>query len=353
MAMAEDVYRRLRKFLDELPGGFPETDTGVEIKILKKLYTPEQAELTLQLKNEPETVAGIAQRVGMNESDTAGMLEEMAQNGLIFRVKRDGQPMYQAFQFLVGIYEFQLKNLDKEFAELFEEYLVYYGMAMANVKTGQLRRIPIGSAIQKKTAVAPYNNVRELIKEKDFIAVQPCICRKEQELLGNPCDYPKEVCLGFGDFARFYVDNGMARQIDLEETLKILDMAEEAGLVVSPTNAQTIDFICMCCSCCCPGLRYGKMFPRPADNMDTHYVSTVDAALCSACGTCADRCPMDAVSLDNDVAEIIDGRCIGCGVCIPTCPEEAISLVEKPGMEAPPRDFDDVMQRMKTERGLA
>ena len=351
--MAEDVYARLREFLDALPGGFPATDSGVEIKILKKLYTPEQAELTLKLKNEPETVPDIARRVGMNESVAGDMLEEMAQNGVIYRVKRDGKPLYQAFQFLVGIYEFQLKNLDREFAELFEEYLPYYGLAMASVKTGQLRRIPIGSAIQTKTAVAPYNNVRELIKGKDFICVQQCICRKEQALLGNPCDYPKETCIGFGDFGRFYVDNGMGRQIAPDEALKILDMAEEAGLVVSPTNAQNIDFICLCCSCCCPGLRFGKMAPRPADAMDAHYVSVINAENCTACGTCADRCPMDAVSLDNDVAEIIDGRCIGCGVCIPTCPEDAISLEEKPGMTAPPKDFDDVLQRMKIERGMA
>ncbi|MBU4054540.1 MAG: 4Fe-4S binding protein, partial [Proteobacteria bacterium] len=333
--MSEDIYVRLRSFLDALPGGFPATDSGVEIKILKKLYTPEQAELTLKLKNEPEEISSIAGRVGMTEAEAAAMLEEMAQNGVIYRVRRDGRALYQAFQFLVGIYEFQLKNLDLEFSELFEAYLPYFGMSMASVKTGQLRRIPVGSVIETKTAVAPYNNVRELIKGKDFIAVQQCICRKEQGLLGHPCDFPGETCLGFGDFARFYVDNGMGRQIDHAEVLRILDMAEEKGLVVSPTNAQNIDFICLCCSCCCPGLRFGKMMERPGDSMDTAYVSTIDSELCTACGTCVDRCPMDAIKLD-DVAEIIDGRCIGCGVCIPTCPVEAISLEDKPGKEAPP-----------------
>ena len=348
--MAEDIYARLRQFLDELPGGYPATGSGVEIKILKKLYTPEQAELTLKLSRDPEEVPDIAERAGLDASVAAGMLEEMAQNGLIFRVKKEGRPLYQAFQFLVGIYEFQLKNLDREFSALFEEYLPYYGLAMANVKTGQLRRIPVGSAIETKTAVAPYNDVRILIKDKDFFSVQQCICRKEQELLGNPCEYPKETCIGFGDFARFYVDNGMGREISREETLKILDMAEEAGLVVSPTNAQNIDFICCCCSCCCPGLRFGKMMERPADSMDTAYVSQIDPELCTACGTCADRCPMDAVSLDDDVAQVIDGRCIGCGVCIPTCPEDAISLEEKPGAAPPPADFDEVMARIETER---
>ena len=306
----------------------------------------------MKLKEEPEDVSDIASRIGTDQAELAEKLEEMAQKGLIFRVREGEKPLYQASQFLIGIYEFQLKNLDVEFSRLFEEYLPYYGMGMANVKTGQMRRIPVRSVVEVTRDVAPYNDVRELIKDKDFISVQQCICRKEQGLLGNECSYPQEVCLGFGDFARYYVDNGMGRRIDLEETLKILDLAEEAGLVLSPNNAQSIDAICCCCSCCCPGLRFAKMIDRPADMVQTYYVSKIDPELCTACEVCMERCPMDAIKLDGDFSEIIDGRCIGCGVCIPTCPEEAISLTAKPGMEAPPVDFDETFQRMKAERGL-
>ncbi|MBW2052990.1 MAG: hypothetical protein JRI54_11050 [Deltaproteobacteria bacterium] len=45
--------------MDTMPAGFPATDTGVEIKILKKMFTPEQAELTMKLKKEPEEVPAI------------------------------------------------------------------------------------------------------------------------------------------------------------------------------------------------------------------------------------------------------------------------------------------------------
>lgn len=352
--MSEDLYKRLREFFNAMPGGFPATDSGVEIKILKKLYTPEEAELTMELKEEPEEVSGIASRISMDESELAQKLEEMAQKGLIFRVRDGEKRLYQAYQFLVGIYEFQLKNLDREFSELFEEYLPQYAMAMANVQTGQMRTIPLGSAVEVTSGVATYNNVRELIKEKEFISVQQCICRKEQELLGNKCSYAsQEVCIGFGDFARYYVDNGMGRQINLEETLKILDLAEEEGLVLRPNNAQDIDAICCCCSCCCPGIRLVKMFDRPADLIQSYYISKIDPELCTACETCIERCPMDAIKLNGNFSEIIDGRCIGCGVCIPTCPEEAISLVAKPGMDAPPIDFQETFRRIKTERGLA
>ncbi len=128
--MSEDVYTRLREFMDKLPVGYPETPTGVEIKILKKLWTPDEAELTMKLKNEPEEISVIAKRVGMDEAELAEKLEAMAQKGIIYRVRSGDKKLYQAFQFVVGVYEFQLKNLDKEFCELFEEYLPYIGMNM-------------------------------------------------------------------------------------------------------------------------------------------------------------------------------------------------------------------------------
>jgi electron transport complex protein RnfB len=73
------------------------------------------------------------------------------------------------------------------------------------------------------------------------------------------------------------------------------------------------------------------MLGRPADMVQTYYVSKIDPELCTACEVCMERSPMDAIELIEDVAQIIDGRSIGCGVCIPTCPGEAISLVAKPG----------------------
>ena len=41
--MNEDVYVKLREFLDTVGSGYPVTPTGVEIKILKKLFSPDAA----------------------------------------------------------------------------------------------------------------------------------------------------------------------------------------------------------------------------------------------------------------------------------------------------------------------
>jgi NAD-dependent dihydropyrimidine dehydrogenase PreA subunit len=351
--MSEDVYTRLREFMDKLPIGYPETPTGVEIKILKKLYSPEDAELTMKLKSEPEEVPAIAKRIGMEEKELADKLEDMAQKGLIFRVRSGDKRLYQAFQFIVGVYEFQLKYLDKEFCELFEEYLPYIGMNMASVQTPQLRVVPVESAVGKGGTVEPYNQIRELVKKQEVLCVQDCICRKEQGLLGHPCDKPKEICFGFGDLAQYTIDNKAGRQIDVDECLKLLDKAEEAGLVLQPTNAEALQWICCCCSCCCPGLKIAKMTPRPQDLVRSYYQAKIDPDECTACGDCIERCPMDAIQEGENVSEVIDGRCIGCGLCVSVCPVEAISLEPKPGMEAPPKDISDMLNRIATERGVA
>ena len=72
--MSNDAYVQLREFLDQMPGGYPETDTGIELKILKRLFTPEQAELTLHTTPMPEPVAQIAERAGMERESLHRLL---------------------------------------------------------------------------------------------------------------------------------------------------------------------------------------------------------------------------------------------------------------------------------------
>ena len=348
--MGNDIYERLRGFLDTLPTGFPSTPTGVELRILKKLFTPEEAELTMNLRSEPEALSQIAARLGKNESELASKLEDMAQKGLIFRVRQGDRVQYQAFQFMIGIYEFQLKSLDSEFSRLFEEYLPYFGMSIGPVRTKQLRVIPVESAVKALPGVAPYNKIRELVRQQDLISVSECICRKEQKLLGKECDRPKETCLAFGKFARFYIDNKFGRLITTDEAMKILDLAEESSLVLSPTNALELQFICCCCSCCCPTLKATQLVSKSKYVISSYYRAKIDPDLCSDCGLCIERCQVGAIKQGDGHSEIKDEKCIGCGLCVTTCPQEAISLLARPGMEAPPKDFDETLLKIGAER---
>ena len=121
--MSSDVYERLAAKLDELPSGFPSTESGVELKILQKIFTPEEAELTLQMSPEPETIDVIAERFGKPEPEMQAILDDMMRKGHIGSAVIAGQWMYKMIPFVIGIYEYQLNRIDKELAVLFEEYL--------------------------------------------------------------------------------------------------------------------------------------------------------------------------------------------------------------------------------------
>ncbi|MGD9010151.1 MAG: hypothetical protein PVG41_19665, partial [Desulfobacteraceae bacterium] len=37
-----DIYMALAKHLNNLPGGFPATESGIELRILKRLFSPQE-----------------------------------------------------------------------------------------------------------------------------------------------------------------------------------------------------------------------------------------------------------------------------------------------------------------------
>ncbi len=306
----------------------------------------------MKLQTIPETAAAIAERLGEDEAELAERLESMARQGSIYRIRMNDVPYYMAMQFLVGIYEFHLKAMDRELAELLDEYLPHLTKFWGTLENTQMRVVPVGDSIDTMTSVATYDDVREMVRAQDAIAVADCICRKEKQLLDQPCDHPMESCLTFGLAARYYIENELGRAISVDECLKILNQAEEHAMVLAPSNSRTILNICTCCGDSCNMLRGMKTFERPADHAHSTYQASIDADACSACGTCLERCQIEAVIERDDFMEVDLARCIGCGLCVPTCPEEAVTLVAKPGAKEPPSNFVEMQMKIAAERGL-
>ncbi|MFQ5485973.1 MAG: 4Fe-4S binding protein, partial [Desulfobacterales bacterium] len=256
--------------------------------------------------------------------------------------------------FVVGAYEFQVGRMDKEFAEIFEDY---FNEALAknfsNVRL-PLRTVPVHKSVDIGSNIAPYRDAREIIKSKDNIALADCICRKQKGLLGEDCDNPREVCFMFGSHADYYVENKLARKITKDEALSVLDKCEEAGLVCQPANSINPGGMCNCCGDCCGILRALKIQPKPSEMVVNNYWASVDPEICTGCETCVDRCQMEAVSMnESDIAQVNTDRCIGCGLCVTTCPSEAMSLVVKPEESRfePPASGRDLMQETAQKRG--
>jgi Pyruvate/2-oxoacid:ferredoxin oxidoreductase delta subunit len=101
-----------------------------------------------------------------------------------------------------------------------------------------------------------------------------------------------------------------------------------------------LSMVCNCCSCCCVFLQTQKTLGLQMISSSS-YAAVVDAEACVGCGTCGQRCPMDALLIgDDETAGVDTAKCIGCGVCAPTCPSEAIALVQRNTVTPPP----DVME---------
>ncbi len=354
--MEEELYRRLQKQLDTYSLGFPATESGIEIEILKDLFTKEEAELFTNMTPRLETAESVALRLGRDHNEVARRLEDMASRGLLFRLRKDKEVKYGAIPFMHGLLEFGVKKLTKERILALEKYFKDgFQKAIADSSGLFLRTIPVRESIDIERHVAAFDDACAILSKVDLIVVTDCICRKGRSLIDKACGKPVEVCFMFGSMAQYYLDNKMGRKISYDEGVAILSEAQKAGLVTQPATSQNPGGMCNCCGDCCGVLRAIKLDPKPADLVYSNHQASVIAENCSGCEICVDRCQMDAIAIDHEGIAVIDyDRCIGCGLCVLTCPSYAICLEKKPEekRKIPPKNSADQMITLAKKRGV-
>ncbi|MFW9938603.1 MAG: ATP-binding protein [Candidatus Thorarchaeota archaeon] len=358
-----EIYRKLQKHLDKLPIGLPSTQSGVELKLLKFIFTPKEAQVAINLRFVPEPLKTIYRRVkkfDITQEQLEGILERMHKKGAI-RITRIEEHdtyknLYQNWFLVVGMFEYQVGRMTKEFYENFEQYMEEgFREEFMSTKINQLRTIPVEKSIEPHHNIATYDLIRELIEDAENISVEDCICKKGKDLLGNPCKQTKtrEHCFTFNSSAINAVYRGYGRLISKTEALKIIEKAQEDGLIIQPTNSQKPNYVCCCCGCCCDLLVNLKKIEKPYEFIYSNYFAEVEVDLCIGCKTCLDRCQMDAIELMGDIAAVNLEKCIGCGNCVVSCPEKAISLVKKDTDFVPPTTTKDLfLQIMKKSAEL-
>jgi H+/Na+-translocating ferredoxin:NAD+ oxidoreductase subunit B len=348
-----DIYKKLALHLDKTPGGYPETETGVELRILKQLFTEEEAEIACSLVMMPELVKDIAKRLGRDADELEKILKTMLEKGLVVHSSRNGIETYMQAQFVIGIWEYQVNSLTKELINDFNEYVPYLTEQMHNQKTQQLRVVPVKASINAEIGIMEYEEAEKIIRAQSKIIVAPCICRKEHNMVDKGCDKPVETCLVFSGGAYFYEERGIGRNIDADEAIKILHDAVDNGLVLQPGNSKKPMNICMCCSCCCQILKNLKDFEKPAKIINSSYFAKVDEDTCTSCEACQEVCPMDAITMDG-TALVDEERCIGCGLCVTRCDFESINLNPKEDDEkwVPPANLIETYMDIAKEKGL-
>jgi len=344
-----DLYRDLQKHLDKYPIGFPATDSGVELDVLKYFFNEEEAEVVLCLGLTHTQVGRVRRRFvrthakDIDPEKLAVILDRLFAKGSIRRSQK--APYGYSIAFLaIGMFEFHVDDLTPELMRLMHEYFdagfkdeFFRGMLP------QLRTSPHLKAIVPEHRIDTYDNMRHYVETTDQkIGVADCVCKQGEALLGHPCERVDdiEVCVFFGESD--YVARGRGRYISREECLTLLDLAEKKGLVLQPGNSLQAFCICLCCGCCCGVLTAAKKFEKPAALFATNYYASIDAHLCNGCGACVRRCQMDAISqvVAGGPVVLNRDRCIGCGLCVTTCRPGAAKLHKKNRLTVPPRNIE-------------
>ena len=352
--MHTDAYELLAQALDRLPNGFPRTKSGVELHILKRIFSPQETLITSNMTSTRETADVIACRANLREEEVEAKLKAMLKRGIIWGAKsrKDGLWKFRLAPYVVGFWESQLETLDHELAHLCEQYWLEGGAEGIMRYQPAIHRVVPALQALKTEYILPYDDIKPLILESKSFEVRDCICRKQKDLVNDrKCDFPLKICFNFSPIDRPANQYTISR----EETLRLLDEAEEIGLVHTVRNvAEGVTYVCNCCGCCCAVLRGISEFGVEGGVAKANYYAVVDPEECTACGTCEDRCQVDACHVGGDVSVVDLSKCIGCGICVTGCPNEAIKLKLKTdaAIVPPPTNFEAWEQERLRNRGL-
>ena len=173
MRVDTKVYKQLAEKLDAVPNGFPQTIKG--LKLLAKIFTPEEAAIASKMRLTLESAKTIARRLGKNQATIENKLAEMVQKGLIRSRQIEGAWRFWLMPFVVGFYVAQLVRLDKEMAQLFEEYYKDFVEGVLDKSPSLHKVIPINKSIPVEIQVFPYEQISTLLqKAKSFGVIPRC-----------------------------------------------------------------------------------------------------------------------------------------------------------------------------------
>jgi electron transport complex protein RnfB len=335
--MPDEVYRALAKRLDEIPNGFAATESGVELRLLAKLFEPAEAKLATVMRLTPERADQIGARIGVDGREAHDGLLTMGKKGLIRTSRGDDVTLFGLMPFVVGIYEDQLLRMDEEMATLFEQYFQETGGgSMTHGEPSVHRIIPVETSVPVDVEILPYERASELVEGSRSWGVRECVCRVQQKKVGKGCDSTLENCVVFAPVPGAFDESESTRAIAKDDALRILREAAEEGLVHSTCNYQNqIYYVCNCCPCCCGILRGVTEFEVPTAVARSDFRIVVDGDACTGCGACLERCHFGALSVSDEVCAADYDRCLGCGACAPACPVDALALERREEGDVP------------------
>jgi len=362
ITISEDIYEKLADAIDALPAGFTRTPSKSEIKLIKMVFSPEEALVASSMSRKFETADKIAERVGLPLDKVTVLLEGMIPRRMVKdetialesgvkglgkieakpgQKKEEGVKKYRLFSFLVGWYESYLQDVkpeNTEFAKVFEQYVIEGGGEKIYApRPGPQGTIPMrGSLKPEWLKREPHNDIDAHFQRHDRFLVLDCVCKKEKVAFqGHSCHMPIKRC-GFVGMPPVVPlsENVLSR----EEAIKLWDELDALGTMMIQgfygftMGAEEPQFVggCHCCGCCCTILQGGRNGKLTESVERSNYRVVKDYDKCTNCGECIRRCQFFAHKWkktdDGRMSVYNRDKCVGCGSCGLGCPSGALHL---------------------------
>lgn len=352
----EENYVKLRDRMNELSFGYCPTESGVEFVLLKRFFSPEETAYWLEMEIDTYFIAQqYAEKTGIPLEKASELLEDMSLRGLLYRVRRGGRAEYHVVPIAHGVYEFNLNHLEEK--EWTGGLATHFGEGMLqqvyDVNIPFYRAVPINMDVVKGSEVYPYDDIVEQVKQYKVFAVSTCACRQLLKTCGAlnlEKGFDMETCITCGEMAEFYLENGIAREITEDEVLEILKRSADKGMILQTSFSKASEIICSCHAEGCGILQAAKAFGGSATKNISNYRMEQDQEICISCGKCVERCPMQALTMNEENKPVADSSCVSCGQCVSVCPVDAKVLVKKESVVELPDDIFDVYRQMQEYR---
>lgn len=355
------VYVKARALIHTYGMGCGNTPADTSFPALMAKMDEDDAQMFIEMPfGEAFTIADLHAKTGRSIEECTELCDRLAAEGLLCRYSSDNGYYYHHIPWFQGSLEYTMSDI-YENPTTFDVGIKGSDMLpndMASTGTPVFYAIPCDKSVVEDGTVIPYDDIETILATKEKFAIAPCYCRYSalmrsgevddypsledfatgqfEDYFSPVCDLRLETCIHMGVEADYWITKGIAREITREEALGYLQRSRDDGFILQHHFSKDVGTICSCHSRTCGLLTLWSTLgspeniaAAPAFRHISHYNLEVDASACTSCGTCAERCPLDAISMESG-APVVNEMCFRCGQCAYVCPEAARVLTLRP-----------------------